>query len=90
MIMKSVSDLGNLTTKLQTLNANCKYKDLLPEAAKNSLHLIQQLSATSMTISATCQQTGEAGQDKVDKIRKILEQAKNAYEFVKLEIGKFD
>ena len=88
MIVKSVADLANLSTKLQTLHGNCKYKDLLPEAAKNSLQLVNQLSTMATTISTSCQGSGEAGQEKVDKIRKILEQSRNAYEFVKQEMGK--
>lgn len=60
---------------------------MLPEAAKNSLQFMQQLVVTVETTSAECQRSGEAKQDKVDRIRKILEQAKNAYEFVKQEIG---
>ena len=88
MIVKSVSDLQNLNTKLQTLNTNCKYKDQLPEAAKNALQLVQQLVSTAGSVCAECQRSGEAKQDKVDRIRKILEQTKNAYEFVKLEIGE--
>ena len=89
MIVKSVSDLQNLNTKLQTLHNNCKYQDKLPEAAKNSLQLVQQLVMAADSVCAECQRTGEATQDKVDRIKKILEQAKNAYEFVKQEIGEW-
>ena len=89
MIVKSVSDLQNLNTKLQTLNTNCKYKDQLPEAAKNALQLVHQLVSMADSVCAECQKSGEAKQDKVDKIKKILEQTKNAYEFVKQEIGEW-
>ena len=90
MIVRSLNDLNNLNAKLQTLHTNCKYQNLLPEAAKNSLRLMQQLVTMSDTVNVECQKSGEAKQDKVDKIRKHLEQAKNAYEFVKQEIGKLN
>ena len=53
--------------------------------------VVNYLSTMAMVISSSCQGSGEASQpglEKVDKIRKILEQSRNAYEFVKQEIGK--
>ncbi|XP_045171879.2 mRNA export factor GLE1-like [Mercenaria mercenaria] len=87
-LSKSVTQLNQLYTKIQSDFTASRYQSHISEAAKKSLTLIQSLVSNADAVRRACEQNGEVTTENCEECVNILNRASKAYELIKKDLEK--